>query len=555
MALTKTRSRMKADQFDTVAALLAETEGYARFAVSDIIEAGGFRYEVAATGASDHHVTTAGGVKLYVLVGESGFNVRAFGAVGDGVVDDTAAIQAAIGAANSAGLSLYFPDGTYMANSLDFTAGFTMSPAAKLKFNGSSNGYLADLTENDKKVGYASFDGASLDCTLFRVSGDRNLIGSVYIANSTASVSGLSSLYGVSIVGDYNNIESISAYKLENTGFSNESFPQAVFVSGAENTIQKIYGDDCQSLVTTGATSDNTSIGSIVSRNTNDNGVYWLGGNLLIGSLDYYGTNEPLVCKGDAPSKIKINALNNYGAGIIGLEDATGDVEIDNIYVGPLSASILRTRAGNAASGNVKIQKITGSFTGSSLWDFSTGTVEYLSISDMDVTFNYDASVSGAITSWARYTGCKGFNFGNLKIKIVDVNNALTGSNFFSFLGPTTNLTYRSFVERLNINVVNSDGFTQSAAAVRASGLFSSALVHVANGRVQINIGPHVREVNDDTVANGIVIIGSAPPSIGTWRRGQVIWYSQPSAGGPPGAVCVTAGTPGTWKVMADLAV
>lgn len=74
MALTKTRSRMKADQFDTVADLLAETEGYARFAVSDIIEAGGFRYEVAASGASDQDITTAGGVKLYVK--SLGFNAQ-----------------------------------------------------------------------------------------------------------------------------------------------------------------------------------------------------------------------------------------------------------------------------------------------------------------------------------------------------------------------------------------------------------------------------------------------------------------------------------------------
>jgi hypothetical protein len=116
MALTKTRSRMKADQFDTVAALLAETEGYARFAVSDIIEAGGFRYQVAASGASDHHVTTAGGVKLYVLAGDAGsFNVKAFGAVGDGVTDDTAEIQAAIDAVGAAGGgTVFFPAGTYI---------------------------------------------------------------------------------------------------------------------------------------------------------------------------------------------------------------------------------------------------------------------------------------------------------------------------------------------------------------------------------------------------------------------------------------------------------
>lgn len=58
--------------FVTVAALLADTaisytSGKAKVTAGDIVAAQGFRYEVAASGASDQHVTTAGGVKLYVL--------------------------------------------------------------------------------------------------------------------------------------------------------------------------------------------------------------------------------------------------------------------------------------------------------------------------------------------------------------------------------------------------------------------------------------------------------------------------------------------------------
>lgn len=46
----------------------------------------------------------------------------------------------------------------------------------------------------------------------------------------------------------------------------------------------------------------------------------------------------------------------------------------------------------------------------------------------------------------------------------------------------------------------------------------------------------------------------TAPPVSGTYSVGSIVWNSAPSAGGTPGWVCVTAGTPGTWKAMANLA-
>lgn len=54
----------------------------------------GFAYEVADSAATDHHLTTAGGIKLYVLPTTEGtYSANAFGAVGDGVADDTAALN------------------------------------------------------------------------------------------------------------------------------------------------------------------------------------------------------------------------------------------------------------------------------------------------------------------------------------------------------------------------------------------------------------------------------------------------------------------------------
>lgn len=52
---------------------------------------------------------------------------------------------------------------------------------------------------------------------------------------------------------------------------------------------------------------------------------------------------------------------------------------------------------------------------------------------------------------------------------------------------------------------------------------------------------------------NNVNTFGSAIPTVGEWKRGDVILNSEPSALGTPGWVCVTSGTPGTWSAMANL--
>ncbi|MFW2541540.1 glycosyl hydrolase family 28-related protein, partial [Primorskyibacter sp. 2E107] len=97
---------------------------------------------VAADDAKDHHVENAAGKKFYVLPGENGYNVKAFGAKGDGSTDDSAAIKAAFTAtvknqitsvmnpSNPASPnSIYFPGGEYIINSarslMDAVSGVT----------------------------------------------------------------------------------------------------------------------------------------------------------------------------------------------------------------------------------------------------------------------------------------------------------------------------------------------------------------------------------------------------------------------------------------------
>jgi hypothetical protein len=41
---------------------------------------------------------------------------------------------------------------------------------------------------------------------------------------------------------------------------------------------------------------------------------------------------------------------------------------------------------------------------------------------------------------------------------------------------------------------------------------------------------------------------GTAAPTTGTWAVGDKVWNTEPSATEYVGWICVSAGTPGTWK-------
>ena len=97
-------------------------------------------YNQGGTGAQDRTVQS----KLQDTV-----SVKDFGAVGDGVTDDTAAIQAAL----NVGGRIYFPTGTYQCNTV------TVSNAVYIDFNGST---LRRATSGTKKI----FDHTSGNMTM-----------------------------------------------------------------------------------------------------------------------------------------------------------------------------------------------------------------------------------------------------------------------------------------------------------------------------------------------------------------------------------------------------
>ena len=132
-----------------VAALVADTAyGYSAGTIvstGDIIvtRTEGFRYEVAASGATDEDLTTAGGVKLYVLpLGGVILPTEAFNIKWDGATDDTTAWQAFLLALPGYGTA--FPAGgvSVVTSKLAVAGeGFVIAAnGAELDFSGMLNG-------------------------------------------------------------------------------------------------------------------------------------------------------------------------------------------------------------------------------------------------------------------------------------------------------------------------------------------------------------------------------------------------------------------------------
>ena len=130
---------------DDVTGLLADTAlTYTAGQLGTVVAGGyvrtrseGFSYEVAAAAATDNHVVTSGGVKLYV-VGDQ--DVKAFGAKGDGVADDTAEVTVAL----ASGSSIHFSSGTYKV-----TADINVSSNTRISGDGIGKTIIAaDLATN-----------------------------------------------------------------------------------------------------------------------------------------------------------------------------------------------------------------------------------------------------------------------------------------------------------------------------------------------------------------------------------------------------------------------
>jgi len=227
--------------FDNVKSLLnSKTEGFGAGSIWRTREEG-FSYKEAAFNATDNHVTTSGGVKLYVLIGgEGSVNAKAFGAIGDGVVDDTLALQAAIdfaapydwqgtvedtNNAQQVRCALVLPVGTYrVTTTLKLSKGLHM-------YGKTGSGDFSTSNQAVITADFDNMDGYILDTAPYNTGGNR-ILSKIYsgteLKNNTISTTNsiilnhisLTVTEGRTVMGGINMTISDQSI-VENCGFTN----------------------------------------------------------------------------------------------------------------------------------------------------------------------------------------------------------------------------------------------------------------------------------------------------------------------------------------------
>ena len=489
------------------------------------------------------------------------YNVKAapFNAVGNGIADDTAAIQAAITAATATAGTVIFPSGSYLV-----TDTLSVNGSCTLTTDGSGFGALLIQTTNDKAIfnissSFVSVKNLKFDCV---ASYSTSTIGVISVTSATGTLF-------------YNSIT------IDGCEFYS-SIPSAQFSSLRINNVNKLVISNCtftkpaSAVLYEASVSLNSCQNTLVYRNLFNApfSVGRLGGTLIQypQSLNIYveqnqfNLYEPFFIT----SVKNIHILNNvfttlssfdtssyfYAVRIQGSSDGAGGT----IYTSSVDID------SNYFDGSAKTAYVMGSLQVlESNYTVIRNNVFYESGLLGEGAVRIDTSFSALISGnqfiqnafcgvYIAYTSSTIYEPVTITQNVfVDTysTSAATYAAFISGTGSRTNFTNNivrrgtktaPYINQFGIYV----GATSNGAFVMSNGndlsICASGAVYQANPTA---ICVFCEEPTGDRVFKNST---TTAPSTGTWQRGDKALFDNPSAGGYIGYVCVTAGTPGTWK-------
>lgn len=456
-----------------------------------------------------------------------------FGAVGDGVADDTVAIQAAF----DSGEPTIVAEGIFKyTSSLTIPTPLTLNNNATFIYGGTyntSNPHF-NIAADNVTINGGIFDGNDDSGSIiqFSVGADYGTVNNALFKNldATAALAGVPGDFAAVVLkGTYAQVHDCVFQDLVNTsgGAANDSFPRAITITGDSNTVSNCNMNTVRDGILT--TGDSNYITDIRIVTCTDNGLYYQGSNNTVDGIYLEDTtDEPVVFQG-SNNIVKNMVLNSTGFNSIGFENATNAVLDGLTIIGtPICGSLFRGRTGNTAS-TALICGVVGSVTasfgiyagteGSNIIDWQNNDITYVKASGYD--YNYFIRNSAGTTS-----------LNNVFTMSDAAAYTSTGDTFITgFSSNTTDMLTTSLIQKSGSNfrleaLVNGVRFTT----------FRQNNINVIKSIAYASVPLHFWSANI--------------PTTGTWKVGDTVWNSAPASAGYIGWVCTVAGTPGTWNTF-----
>ena len=501
----------------------AQTSGY--YAAGD---GGGNRfYWDGTSGATDNggtiiKPTFVSGVGRWLAVDTSYINVKQFGAVGDGVTDDTAAIQAALDAA----VVVSLPAGTYK-----ITSTLVFNDWGKSLIGESICAYGGTLS---KSTLLHSFNGdlVQLNPT---ASGARGRHRIKYVQFKSDNV--LTGV-GLRITGSQDVVEGCAFYQFRSGGIRIGGKSYGTY-------IEKCSFDQCGAAgaydisgdADTGASGSNYNTITLIADNIFESSQ--TGAVSLKNSDPFYIIRnyiEPFNSESTSPMIRTENSTSGNTKGWIQ----------DN-YIGALLATtgfaISATGAYLDISGNscldfvsgIFISTLIGNVTGNRIRGFSTIGIQ---VSSAAANQNNNVVVS-ANSLESKSTGA---------VHGILMGGSVNGVNVTGNLVRGICDYYIRMLSCSNVLVSGNEVAPFAGGAASGSGIYEDT-TNTSNNSVKGNSVVATTPYRRISFKYDI-FYASAAPVAGDWAQGDIVYNSAPAAGGFIGWVCTASGAPGTWKTF-----
>jgi hypothetical protein len=500
----------------------------------------------------------------YSLITGAPVNVFDFGAVGNGVADDTAAIQAALATGNS----IYFPKGTYNISD-------QLEPQSNTSWHANNDATLVwttvDCLINAQSIDNWTMTGLTVDgnYTAYTPVDNTQTPWGVLLESSTnvtiqnnvfkrlfrigICVGHLSTTECKNIVINNNVIHDIGYATDPTVGFGNGvAILSASNVKVTNNWVYNITGN------TTGTSGINCEPGNgtyvcsdieiAFNKVTNCDDCPGIG---LYQATDFSSDRSNI--------NIHNNTIKVTGTGPGIKCEQFGYTYIRDNYLEQTQGIIVKRYKANKAfiEGNEILQVTTGGY-GIRVQDgIASVVVDRNRIRNVDGVaisvdmFDFEAALSTK--------DCLIQN--NVMTGIADIGIAFSAGNFV-ISGNTLNGCAITSTDYYIASIAG--GSAQSVNGYIGENTMSSssgALTAFINAEgdlmnnVQIGTNSYVGPTLPTMKTNTFNIGGRNPgvfmdilPAAGTWQVGDIIWKATPAASGFIGWVCTTGGTPGTWK-------